>query len=642
MAGMVWEKWKKSEPRRIACYVVSRAAHEHFGVPACGYEQRQADRRAVARLLYDHLRAHCIGYDTAEIDFQNHDVTEQTIREPGEVKGSNGNCLDLTLIFAGLYQRMKLRPLVVLLQGHALIAVMLDADVERLMETGRPGSRDNELLDQGLLASDANAETLLKWVREERCVLIEYTGVTDSGHGKSFDEAVAAGAAKVSGAVLLNVVDVSFLHKHTHKPYQTTYTAESAGGLELGPMAVAHLRTLFSRAEAAEPGSWHRQALRGVQIGDPQLVEALDDLGLALSAAEFSKGWLGADLTTRRLRSVLWLRSRIDPPSEEVLAWQDYFSHVALNRPVIERVGYSLVGYVLSLGLDAGRDRDDQMFATWAESVVDAAVVNDIRLRMGARHREANLRLLLSLHDTLTGDWPEQVNGWLLDGDEVRDKDFRSCMPTQRGIEVAVGELLDWATDVADDADESLQRVDIAVPTTLLARWRPEDAGIDSKLGLHHDVVVRWGERLNPPGHLRIRVSEARRRWKVLEEQGFSAVHWLEQAQSGDLGAVNTLIEQQHRGGIGLRFTPEKHRDLLELLLRYSPVLLWPDVNTCAWDGVEPELRRYWEGLPVALAKAYRDKWSGRGAPLATMRAVWDDPEWLKFCRKAQSPAGIA
>lgn len=635
---MEWQKWKKSEPRRIACYVVQNAAREHFGAPVTDYDERQADRLAVARRVYDHLRAHGVRYDTARIDFQNHNESEQLIREPGEVRGASGNCLELTLIFAALCQWMKLRPLVVLLEGHALVAVMLDADAESGL-----GGRDHELLRQGLLARGANAATLLAWVRDKKCVLIECTGVTASSSALSFDEALTAGAAVVSRGELVNVVDVSFLHRGTHPPYETRCAAPPAPGLALGPVAVAHLRDLLGRATVAEPPHWHRRALRGVQTDDRRLTQVLDDLGRALSAAEFAKGWLGAELTSSRLRSVLWLRSKIDPPAEPFAAWQDYFAHVVLHCPVTESSESALVGYVLALGLDAGLDGHDQAFGTWAESVADAAVVNDVRVRVERRHCTANLRLLLSLHDdSLTGEWPEQVSAWLLDGNELRGQDFRTCEPTQRHVEAAVGELLDWATDEVYAVGKSLRRLDIAVPTTLLTQWRPEEADIDTMLGLHHDVVVRWSGRLNPPGHLRVGRHEARRRWEVLEEQGFSGVRWLEQDQSSDLGAVKTLIQQQHRGGMGLRFTPERHRGLLELLLCYTPVLLWPDDDMCTWDGVEPELRQYWEFLPDALANAYRARWDGDGPPLAIMRAVWDDPAWLDFCRTAQSRAGIA
>ncbi|KOV81761.1 hypothetical protein ADL03_27560 [Nocardia sp. NRRL S-836] len=596
----------------------------------------------MVRIAYEHLRKQRILYDTAEIDFQNHSPVMQVIREPGQVKGGSGNCLDLTLIFAGLCQWMKLRPLVVLLERHALLAVMLDADVESVME-GRGGGNDYQLLHQGLLAPNASTDTLRRWADEKKCVLIECTGITDSSsYGRDFEAAVTAGEDAIRRGDVLNVVDVSFCHKNGHTPYLTTSGLQVTSELALGPVAVHHLRSRMARVNVVEPSQWHCQALRAVETTDRRLREELANLERALSAAEFAKEWLGNELTSRRLRSVLWLRSRVEMPTEQVMAWQDYFAHVALNHPSTETSGCAMVGYVLALGLDVGRRSDDTAFSAWAESVLDAAVVNDVRLRMDQRHRQAKLRLLLVLDASLTDEWPERVDAWLLDGDELREQNFGKCQPTQYDVETVVNDLVDWAALLVEEVSETLQRVDIAMPTALLTRWLPEEIGPGGHLGKQHDVVVRWGTRLNPPRHLRVRKSEIRGRWKIIEEQGPSAMWWLDHEQASDLNVVDVTLRTQHMGGMGLRFTPDSHAHLLELLLKYSPVLLWPNADLCAWQGVEPELERYWVSLPTALAEAYRKRWQGIDAPLATMRAVWDDPEWLTFCHKAQGRAGIA
>lgn len=636
-----WQTWNRAEPLRLARYVVPKAVQGHFGAPRTNFDERQADRLGVVRSAYEHLRKQVISYDTAEIDFQNHNPVTQVIREPGQVKGKSGNCLDLTLIFAGLCQWMKLRPLVVLLEGHALLAVMLDADVECVME-GAGGGNDYQLLYQGLLAPGATADTLLRWADEKKCVLIECTGITASSYGSDFQAAIAAGEDAVRQRDLLNVVDVSFCHKNGHTPYLTNSGHQVMSDLALGPVAVHHLRSQMARVNVVEPSQWHRQALRTVVTDAPRLLDELANLERSLSAAEFAKEWLDKELTSRRLRSVLWLRSRVELPTEQFIALQDYFAHVALNHPSTETSGAAMVGYVLALGLDAGRESDDTAFSVWAESVLDAAVVNDVRVRMEQRHRQAKLRLLLVLDASLTDEWPERVDAWLLDGDELQGQNSSICQPTQYDLENVVDDLVDWATDLVEEADETLQRVDVAVPTALLTQWLPEEAGPGIHLGMDHDVVVRWGTRLNPPRHHRVRKSAIRGRWKVLEEQGLSGMRWLDHEQAGDLSVVEVLVRTQHRGGMGLRFTPDRHTHLLELLLMYSPVVLWPDADVCVWEGVEPELHRHWDSLPTALAAAYRKRWNGKDAPLAIMRAVWDDLEWLKFCHRAQSRAGIA
>ncbi len=642
-----WQKWKKTEPARIASYVNEVEAYRWFGIPDSDQALRLNEPLVLVRRLYDHLLTKEIRYDTARIDFVGHHEAEQVVREPGEVRNEGGNCLELALVFAALCQRLRLYPIVVLLEGHALVAVRLDEDVERVMATGRPGARDFEVLRQGLLpaARDRHeiAATLVEWVSDGRCVFVECTGFTSSPGALSFDDAVAKGLDLIRAGRLANLVDVSFLHRaRLHRPYTPRNAAAPTTDICLGRAAIDATQSQLTRIGAPPPQTWNVQGLQALRAAtnDDRLQAMLDDLDRALRTTAFVRDWMRGALTTRRLRVALieaGIGSIPAPPAD----YGDYLEHVALHHASTdEHAGSALVAFVTSVAYDAGLDVRDPDFDAWAESVLDSVRVNEVRDRAVRRRQSARWRLLLGLSGSPTGQWPESVDAWLLDGDEVRDKAVEPCAPTQQSVEGAIGELLDWAAEML--AGDVLQRVDIAVPTSLLARWRPEETSVGSRLGLHHDVVVRWSERLNPPAHLRFALREAAARWDVIQHKG--GVDWLELAQTRDIEAVvDDMRNGRYAGGVGLRFLPERDDKLLELLLAFSPVLLWPDDNTCSWDGVERELSLHWIALPAALAHAYRNRWtSDVGAPLAVVRAVWDDQDWLAFCRKARRSAGIA
>lgn len=652
-----WQKWNKTEPARIACYVHAIENARMFGVPPAtettDFDQRTTHPLELVRRVYEHLRSRRIPYDTAEIDFTDYHEVEQVIRQPDEVRAGGGNCLELALTFASLCQKLRLYPMVVLLEKHALVAVRLDENVEEVVETGRPPLGDYPFLSQGLLAPAADriaaTDKLIEWAADHRWVFVECTGYASSRelNGDTgtlpFEEALQRGVAQLRTQRLKQLVDVTYLQRHrVHRPYVPRLQANIPNhSVTLGRLGVAALR----RWLVEPPERCDLDALTALRasIEDANIDANLVKLRSALEATVFVRTWMPEALTTPRLRAALTivgLEVARDVPYDDM----DYLTHVALHHPVKdENCGRALVSFVIAVALDAGLDCRAAAFDRWAHSLVDPVTVNDLRDEVRQCRESEKRRLLVSLHGSPTGNWPESVAAWLLDGDEVRAATVEPCEPNQVSAELAIGRLLDWAADLLGDAAKRLRRIDVAVPTALLPRWRPEDTKAGRRLGLDHDVIVRWSERLNPPAHIGFALRVATTRWAEIEKHG--GVNWLEGRDTTDLSELLEHLENGvYPGGMGLRFTPNDREQLLELLLSFSPVLLWPDQETSSWDDIEYELRAQWTSLPYALAAAYRRSWPPRRetSPLSGVRAVWDDHDWLSFCRRAKSRARIA
>ncbi|MDX3663376.1 hypothetical protein PV646_39320 [Streptomyces sp. ID05-26A] len=653
-----WPPWNKTEPARIACYVHKIESVRLFGEPptagAVGYDLQVADRLSLVRRAYEHLASRGIHYSTAEIDLMDFNQVQQSIRRPEEVAASGGNCLELSLIFAGLCQKLKLYPMVVLFERHALVAVRLDRDLAPVVDTLATPREDYPLMRRGLLTPGSDRDdavaALIERADGKQWVFVECTGFAETKtlNGDtgtlSFDAALQRGAEQLEGNQLKDLVDVTYLQvNRLQQPYGPAMRVPAARS-GIGRFGVEALHR-WQPELPAFTGQSDIDDLDRVSTQDNALAGVVSTLRSALDATAFVRSWIPEALTTARLRSALGM---VKPDLVKKMTAadddRDYLTCVASHHRLLDgHCGPDLVSFVLALALDVGVEPLVPEFLAWAEPLVGRVAVNDLHDKVRRLHESARLRVLLSLHGPPTGGWPESIAVLLLDGDEVRASTAEPCAPNQRSVEKTIGVLLDWVDDLLGDSALQVSRIDVAVPTALLSLWRPEDAEIGSRLGLHHDVVVRWSERLSPPAHLSFAVREAGRRWPVIEQNG--GVDWLADRDTRDLGQLlGHLRSGGYPGGLGLRFTPERNDELLELLLAFSPVLLWPDGETSCWDGIDDELRVQWTVLPAALARAYRLNWPPRRekTPLSGMRAVWDDQEWLTFCRKAKKRARIA
>jgi hypothetical protein len=89
-----------------------------------GYQERSPERvRAVVRALHDAIQALGLSYVGVPPSFE---TAGQKVRLPEALLSQRmGNCLDITLLMASVLEHVGLRPLLVLIQGHAFLAVWL-------------------------------------------------------------------------------------------------------------------------------------------------------------------------------------------------------------------------------------------------------------------------------------------------------------------------------------------------------------------------------------------------------------------------------------------------------------------------------------------------------------------------------------
>ncbi|MFH9043725.1 caspase family protein [Streptomyces sp. NPDC017966] len=319
---------------------------------------------------------------------------------------------------------------------------------------------------------------------------------------------------------------------------------------------------------------------------------------------------------------------------------RDLVEYAALRSPIRGEPQWCALARFLAalahVSADAGvvpRLRD------WAQRHGVVTAFNDALKKYARQPRRGRLRLVVSLAGALTG-WPEEVDAWLVGCEEHPvHRRFRCESADRAGAGRAIGAALAWSRGRLP-APEELVHVDVAAPAHLLARWQPEEARVGRHLlGVHNTVVVRWSGRMDPAEENAEINDAARKALRDMRAGGSPAVKWIDAAVLGDRQALEqSLTTGQYDTVVGIDHHPESLQDVLEQLLPYAPVLLWPRPEARPGDGrLRALVREHWHDLPDGLADAYRRRWSreheGCAACLGDVRAVWHDEAWLEFCR---------
>ncbi|GAA2769709.1 hypothetical protein [Streptomyces showdoensis] len=457
--------------------------------------------------------------------------------------------------------------------------------------------------------------------------------------------------------------------------------ATGGAGSLLGPVGRAALDRALGAADptaadtVAHPGDLDALRARLDTLSAPQrdwaskVVTALDH---AVRTQALLTGWPGDDLTSALLRRALAeaCPAPLSPLPEssggELL--RDAVEYLLLRAPRFEqRPTAPLAAFVAVLATETRVEPRNHALRGWAFALDAVIDLNDAFARLAERGRETRLRLVVSLHAAVGDDWPESLAAWLLDDGTVREHEEFPCPAQDRtGVERTLVGVLRWATRHADALDTPLRRVEIAAPAPLLATWRPEETDFGMRLGDLHDVVLRWSDRIQPPDHLWWINDQARTALKAMEGRGEgSRVDWLGEA---DTRRADELHERLRRSAprsraVALEHRPAHLKDMMEILLASSPIVLWPNPvqgtpeaqgaggpDTRAAAVPEPVRRSvdtHWHLLPAEFSRAYREhRRSGPGADdgacghadtgrrhLAGLRTVWDGLEWLDFCK---------
>ena len=221
---MPWPPWSKIALKDLACYVAPDAAMSAAALQLPfnrhDLEQQPAGRRQIVAALYSALatRQPPIQYDLEKLHLDDH---AQIIRTPQQILHSpgQGTCLDLALLFCGLCLSQELLPLLIMLEGHALMAVSL-----------RHGAREWEAFNRTEkihFADDAGlcrkVTVLRELVRDGAYLAVECTGFAhNAAQGLlSFEQAVEAGAQRLQrGALRFQAaLDIQQLHANGKTPY---------------------------------------------------------------------------------------------------------------------------------------------------------------------------------------------------------------------------------------------------------------------------------------------------------------------------------------------------------------------------------------------------------------------------------------
>ncbi|MEV0038359.1 hypothetical protein [Streptomyces sp. NPDC050804] len=430
------------------------------------------------------------------------------------------------------------------------------------------------------------------------------------------------------------------------------------------------------RKDQEERGGQGEQGAAGAGPRPPlvRALQVVDGLRICLVTHSFLTSWMGGALTTERLRRALPAlpadtRRRL-PESSGTELLRDLLESLILRVP---RVGGSrtapLARFVAALALDASLDLTAPEAVAWAESTGARIELNDAREELGRGVAARRMRLVIGLHATVADGWPESLGLWLLDGGQVCERTELPCVPAQNAVEAGLGEAIGWARRHARLRGSPLRQVDIAVPAGLLTRWKPEETDFGVRLGVHHDVVLRWSHRLNPPAHLWWINDHARSGLERMASRAAKTapVDWLSERETGrpqELG--DRLRSGAYTRALALGHRPAQLEQVMELLLAYAPIVVWPDGDGEFTAAERTVVDTFWDRLPAELAEAYRRRWrdgpgprgpedgpgdelhagSGGGSGgglgsvpadpesgrLADLRTVWHDLEWLDFC----------
>jgi len=367
----------------------------------------------------------------------------------------------------------------------------------------------------------------------------------------------------------------------------------------------------------------------------------IENLLVAQQTIAFLQSLMPTELSSQRLyRALAALASSAGSAlgaahGPEVSTEVDAVEYVALRYPRAEKsCRAQMARFVLELVNDAGLDPGRRELQEWAGSIDAIVAFNDARSDSGLRHAERRLRLIVSLHYSLTGDWPEALGAWLIyDNGFYGHKDF-PCTPDQPGAEEALACAVDWAEEQALALEVSLRRIEVAAPVKMLLRWRPEEIEYGARLGVNYEVINRWSQRLDSrPVMRRINRNAGRRLAEIAACAKGTRMHWLSGQQVSELSRLSEDFRAgRHAGAVGLIEDPGENDELFQVILQFAPILVWPPAAR-----VTMEHRRMvdsqWHLLPTGFLTAYRARWRAEdGGPMADMRAVWDDEEWLAFC----------
>ncbi len=227
---MSWPVWPKGLEKALAGYAIADTAGAVRLPSSTADALSSGNFRQVVAELYDAFAGMDIRWSR---EMYHPEQARQEIRPPASIlRGAgDGTCLDVALLFAGAALGKDLLPLVVVLDGHALVAVSLRHGRRAADSIARDQS-EGGLFEDGVLRGDGACSRLAELVDRGDYVMVECTGFARSsnaldprspeGTGRSgglmdFARAVAAGREQldVPSRPFVFGLDVAYLQDVT-------------------------------------------------------------------------------------------------------------------------------------------------------------------------------------------------------------------------------------------------------------------------------------------------------------------------------------------------------------------------------------------------------------------------------------------
>jgi hypothetical protein len=130
--------------------------------------------RTETRAVFEAMRASGISYVSSIYTFGNYAGEAQRIRLPAETLSlNNANCIDVSVAFASALENLGLRPVIVIVPGHAFVGVRLGP------QTGSQEGGDTLYLDLTVLPKGtlnqaiARAQSFLKKFQQEEILTVD-------------------------------------------------------------------------------------------------------------------------------------------------------------------------------------------------------------------------------------------------------------------------------------------------------------------------------------------------------------------------------------------------------------------------------------------------------------------------------------
>jgi hypothetical protein len=193
-----WPEWARSEEKALAHYVLPNVADSiRLDLPRFDYLKQ--------RHYYDLVRGSYEALCDLELRYvhepPHHHPERQVLRDPRTIRlgAQEGTCIDLALLFAGLCLGIGLVPLVVIIEGHALVAVSLRYERGEIkgyaLRRADPEKGDGPWTREGILTAK-DADTLKTLIDDGHYLAVECTGFARTN---VLDPALPEGRERIDG-----------------------------------------------------------------------------------------------------------------------------------------------------------------------------------------------------------------------------------------------------------------------------------------------------------------------------------------------------------------------------------------------------------------------------------------------------------